>query len=194
MRGSRLSYWLSEENYSMKDIFFTADTHFNHANIISFCQRPFASVAEMNDALIAKWNARVGEGDLVYHLGDFAWGDWGPILERLNGDIFLISGGHDKKVQKKYAGRFLHTADLMDIVIEGYAVVLCHYCLRVWNKSHFDSWHLFGHSHGQLPALGKSLDVGVDGRSFGPWSWGEIKAYMADRPHNENFLGSKISG
>jgi calcineurin-like phosphoesterase family protein len=101
----------------------------------------------------------------------------------------LISGGHDKKVQKKYAGRFLHTADLMDIVIEGYAVVLCHYCLRVWNKSHFDSWHLFGHSHGQLPALGKSLDVGVDGHGFAPWSWGEIKAHMADRPHNENFLG-----
>ena len=49
----------------MKNIYFMADSHFNHANIIYFCQRPFASVAEMNEALIAKWNARVGKGDTV---------------------------------------------------------------------------------------------------------------------------------
>ena len=61
----------------------------------------------MNEALIASWNARVGKNDLVYHLGDFAWGDWRPILERLNGDIILISGGHDKRWQKNCRGRFL---------------------------------------------------------------------------------------
>ncbi|MGB7296179.1 MAG: hypothetical protein WBC70_11375 [Candidatus Aminicenantales bacterium] len=143
----------------------------------------------MNEALIASWNARVGKNDLVYHLGDFAWGDWRPILEQLNGDIILISGGHDKRWQKNHRARFLQRADLMDIVIEGKSIVLCHYCLRVWNKSHYDSWHLFGHSHGRLPALGKSLDVGVDGHDFALWSWEEIKTYMAGRPHNENFLG-----
>ncbi len=173
----------------MRNTLFTADTHFNHANIIRFCRRPFSDVVEMNEAMIERWNARVGERDLVYHLGDLAWGDWGPLLDRLNGDIILVMGGHDKKSQKKFAGRFLHSADLMDIVIEGYTIVLCHYCLRVWNKSHFDSWHLFGHSHGSLPALGKSLDVGVDAHDFSPWSWEEVKDYMADRPHNENFLG-----
>jgi len=173
----------------MRNAYFTADTHFNHANIIHFCQRPFASVAEMNEALIAKWNTRVRKNDLVYHLGDFTWGDWDPILERLNGDIILIRGGHDKKSEKKFGGRFLQIVDLMDIVIQDYTLVFCHYCLRVWNKSHFDSWHLFGHSHGRLPALGKSLDVGVDGHDFMPWSWEEVKAYLASRPHNENFLG-----
>ncbi|MEW5901278.1 MAG: phosphoesterase [Acidobacteriota bacterium] len=172
----------------MKNIYFTADSHFNHANIIYFCQRPFASGAEMNEVLIAKWNARVRQGDLIYHLGDFAWGEWGPILDQLNGDIILIRGGHDRKSEKRFAGRFLHIAELMDIVVEGHTIVLCHYCLRVWNKSHYDSWHLFGHSHGRLPAIGKSLDVGVVGHDFSPWSWEEIKAYMADRPHNENFL------
>lgn len=144
----------------MRSTLFTADTHFNHTNIIHYCRRPFSSIAEMNEALIASWNARVGENDLVYHLGDFAWGDWRPILERLNGDIILISGGHDKRWQKNYRDRFLQIADLMDIGIEGKSIVLCHYCLRVWNKSHYDSWHLFGHSHGRLPAPGKSLDVG----------------------------------
>jgi len=173
----------------MKNIYFTADTHFNHANIIRYCGRPFPSITEMNETLIAKWNARVGKRDLIYHLGDFAWGDWVPILERLNGEIILIRGGHDKRAQKKYSGRFIQTADLMDIAIEGYAIVLCHYCLRVWNKSHYDSWHLFGHSHGRLKPLGKSLDVGVDGHDFAPWSWEEVETYMASRPHNENFLG-----
>jgi calcineurin-like phosphoesterase family protein len=172
----------------MSKIFFTADTHFNHANIIYFCGRPFADVKEMNAVLIEKWNAKVGKADLVYHLGDFAWGNWGPILDRLNGDIVLIRGGHDKKSQGKFTHRFRLIGDLMDIVVEGRTVVLCHYCLRVWNKSHFDSWHLFGHSHGRLPALGKSLDVGVDGHDFAPWSWEEVKACMVDRPHNENFL------
>lgn len=177
----------------MRNIFFTADTHFNHANIIHSCRRPFSNVTEMNAALIEKWNAKVGKAGLVYHLGDFAWGDWGPILGRLNGDIILIGGGHDKKSQKKFACHFLYSADLMDIVIEGNFIVLCHYCLRVWNKSHFDSWHLFGHSHNRLPALGKSLDVGLDGHNYEPWSWEEVKVYMADRPHNENFLGLKDS-
>jgi calcineurin-like phosphoesterase family protein len=173
----------------VRNIFFTADTHFNHANIIPFCKRPFYSAEDMNAALVERWNSKVGAGDLVYHLGDFAWGDWGPALERLSGEIILIRGGHDKKEAKKFASRFLHIADLLDIVVEGYTIVLCHYCLRVWNKSHYDSWHLFGHSHGQLPALGKSLDVGVDGHEFTPWSWEEVKDYMAGRPHNENFVG-----
>jgi calcineurin-like phosphoesterase family protein len=178
----------------MKSVFFTADTHFNHANIIHFCGRPFADTTEMNAALIEKWNARIGRTDLVYHLGDFAWGNWEPILEQLNGDITLIRGGHDRSAARKSVSRFLRIADLIDINLEGYPVVLCHYCLRVWNRSHFDSWHLFGHSHGRLPALGKSLDVGVDGHDFAPWSWEEVKAYMAGRPHNENFLASKTGG
>jgi calcineurin-like phosphoesterase family protein len=174
----------------MRNLFFIADTHFNHANIIAYCDRPFASTEEMNETLIERWNAKIGPKDIVYHLGDFGWGEWAPILRRLNGEIVLIRGGHDSKPPDLHASFFQSSADLVDIVVDGITVVLCHYCLRVWNKSHFNSWHLFGHSHGRLPALGKSLDVGVDGHGFSPWSWEEIKAYMADRPDNENFIGS----
>ena len=52
-------------------IFVTADHHFGHANIIEYTNRPFASVEEMDAALIAAWNERVTDYDLVYHLGDF---------------------------------------------------------------------------------------------------------------------------
>jgi hypothetical protein len=35
-------------------IYFTADTHFCHADIIRFCKRPFADVDEMNETLVEK--------------------------------------------------------------------------------------------------------------------------------------------
>ena len=81
-----------------KHVWVTSDTHFNHANIIKYCNRPFSSVEEMNETIIANWNKVVSQGDTVYHLGDFALGDKSlipDILERLNGHIDLIIGNHD---------------------------------------------------------------------------------------------------
>ena len=54
--------------------FFTADLHLGHANIIGFCDRPFASVEAMNDALLANWADTVGEDDEIWVLGDVAMG------------------------------------------------------------------------------------------------------------------------
>ncbi len=56
----------------MSNIWFTSDTHFGHANIIRFCDRPFKDIQEMNERLIANWNAVVRPGDSVYHMGDFS--------------------------------------------------------------------------------------------------------------------------
>ena len=55
-------------------VFFTSDTHFNHANIIRFCNRPFKDVSHMNEAIISNWNRVVGPEDIVFHLGDFCLG------------------------------------------------------------------------------------------------------------------------
>lgn len=81
-----------------KHIWVTSDTHFNHANIIKYCNRPFSSVEEMNETIIANWNKVVPEDDTVYHLGDFALGDKSLIpdfIKRLNGHINFIMGNHD---------------------------------------------------------------------------------------------------
>lgn len=78
--------------------FFTADTHFGHVNILRYCDRPFASVEEMDAALIARWNRRVAPEDTVYHLGDFALGlkaRWPEYRRQLNGRIVFILGNHD---------------------------------------------------------------------------------------------------
>ncbi len=91
-------------------VFFTSDTHFNHANIIKFCNRPFKNVDEMNEALITNWNKVVSADDYVFHLGDFCLGgsaEWTKALDCLNGKIFLILGNHDlKNLKQGFIGRF----------------------------------------------------------------------------------------
>lgn len=78
-------------------IFFTSDNHFGHANVIKYCNRPFASVEEMNEAMVTAWNSVVGVHDVVYHLGDFSLGfeSVANITYRLNGAKLLIPGNHD---------------------------------------------------------------------------------------------------
>ena len=83
--------------FNAEHTFFTSDTHFNHANIISFCNRPFKDVEQMNEVMIANWNHVIGKDDSVFHLGDFCLGgaaEWTKILDRLNGKIYLIMGNH----------------------------------------------------------------------------------------------------
>ena len=79
--------------------FFTSDLHFGHANIIKYCNRPFADVDEMNYALIRNWNHVVAPDDEVIVLGDFAMGKINetlPIAHQLNGTKYLVPGNHDR--------------------------------------------------------------------------------------------------
>lgn len=82
-------------------IWVTSDTHFNHKNILVYeaANRPFANKHEMDNALIERWNERVGKDDIVLHLGDFAFAGANKIQEivsRLNGKIYLLLGNHDR--------------------------------------------------------------------------------------------------
>ena len=154
--------------------FFISDTHFHHMNksggIIRYCNRPFSSIEEMDETLIQNWNSKIKPEDRVYHLGDFAFGQREQILEltrRLNGHIILILGNHDNIGDPKNYG-FSQKHNLLQIKLNGAHITLCHYALRVWEKSHFDSWQLFGHSHGCLEPVGKQWDVGVDNNNFYP--------------------------
>ena len=80
----------------MRNIWVISDTHFWHANIIKYCDRPFADVKEMNDVMVERWNSVVKEQDIVYHLGDVYFGKEGrDVISKLNGHKRLILGNHD---------------------------------------------------------------------------------------------------
>lgn len=81
----------------MKKYFVIADTHFDHANIIKYCNRPYRGLVEMNEDLIKRWNSVVSNKDVVYILGDFSFGKEAAIkfTPRLNGTKYLIKGNHD---------------------------------------------------------------------------------------------------
>lgn len=88
----------------MSKIYFIADTHFYHTNIIKYCNRPFNSVDEMNKVIIDNWNNVVGVDDIVYHLGDITLhnNNLKELIEKLNGTIYLVRGNHDGKSKSYY--------------------------------------------------------------------------------------------
>lgn len=162
--------------------FFTADTHFGHRNIVKYSNRPFKDVEEMDEEMVKRWNSVIGIDDTVYHLGDVylcSKRRGNEIIHSLNGNINLIVGNHDRHNLKDLtnSGRFSNIADIDEITIEGTKVVLCHYAMRIWNKSHHGSYHLYGHSHGSLPDDPHSLsfDVGVDCHDYYPITWDRVK-------------------
>lgn len=161
-------------------IFFTADEHYGHKNIIKYCNRPFDSVEEMDNEIIKRHNTLVGENDIVYHIGDFTLkGDAEQYISRLNGKHIFIQGSHDKFLPKE-------TPQIIEL--NNPDIVLCHYAMTVWSKSHYNSWQLFGHSHGKLKGNGKQIDVGVDTHHFFPYSLDEIKKIMSKKEDNFNLV------
>jgi len=164
-------------------IYFTADNHWYHSNILKYCNRPFDNVEQMNKTMIENWNSVVKPNDTVYHLGDFCWAKKvetvDALIKRLNGKIHLIIGNHDKKVVIK-SDKFNSISERLEIKHSGMRIILDHYALRVWNASHYGSYQLFGHSHGGLKEYDNILqcDVGVDCWNFTPVSYEQIKEVM----------------
>jgi calcineurin-like phosphoesterase family protein len=169
-------------------VFFTADTHFGHSNVIRYDKRPFRDVTEMNEALIKNWNRAVRPSDTVYHLGDVSIlrpERTREILDSLNGKIILIRGNHDKAAEHKLcASRFEWVKEYFFLGLNGgIKIALMHYAMRVWDRKHYGTWHHHGHSHGRLtPEPGVlALDVGVDSWSYAPVALDQLKASMSER-------------
>lgn len=150
-------------------IFFTADTHFGDHRTINIQKRPFANVAEMDAALIERWNAVVGPDDIVWHLGDVARrpADVPALLDRLHGTKHLLRGNNDPDATLAAPG-WASTGDYAEIMVDDRALVLCHYPFRSWNGQHKGALNLHGHSHGRLKPMPRQFDVGVDVHIFAP--------------------------
>lgn len=161
---------------------YTSDTHFDHTKVIEYSNRPFNSVEEMNETMIAEWNARVQPNHDVYHNGDFAFSkNPDQFLCRLNGRKHLIIGNHD--AEKTINSHLWESVQpYLEVNDNKVKIILCHYAMRVWNKSHYGSIMLYGHSHGSLPGNSQSLDIGVDCWDYRPVSLEEIQARLRTLP------------
>jgi len=168
-------------------IYFTADLHFHHSNIINLNGRPFSNIEQMNNQLIQNWNSCVTENDEIYILGDFLFKGTGTdannIINRLNGKKYLIKGNHDKDYLEDNAFNKENFVWIKDYYVLNYnkiKIVLFHYPIFEWDGYFGDSIHLYGHIHNcsknkeqekRIKLLGKrAINVGVDVNDYYPVS------------------------
>ena len=157
--------------------YFTADFHIDHANIIRFCKRPFKDIGEMKEKIISNWNNLVKQEDIVFHIGDFAMNNTNKeeIISRLNGQVILIKGNHDR-------GDLFKIQDLMFMLGDEQL-----HLVHIPEEAQAD-YNLVGHTHEKWKTkkIGDHfcINVGVDVNNFTPVSEEEIKQII--REDNKN--------
>jgi calcineurin-like phosphoesterase family protein len=152
--------------------FITSDLHFDHANILKYSAATrghFANVEEMNEGIIAGYNAIVGPDDLTYLLGDISFSKPAktvPHLQRLNGRKILVIGNHDEHLLKDSAFKncFESIHQYLEIKHNGHKIVMFHYPIAEYNQCHRGAIHFHGHLHGNPSGLEqwRIIDVGYD--------------------------------
>lgn len=192
----------------MKNIWFFSDPHYGHKNIVRGVSdwikdkpqninklRDFDTLEEHNEALIQNINSLIKHDHIVYCLGDWAFGGHENVKkfrDRLEcRNIHLILGNHDQHIEptdSQYRELFSSVSHKVELDLSIKANIsgkfgkqkffLSHYSHQVWNKSHHGSIHLFGHSHGSLKGIGRSMDVGVDTHNLYPYHLDEILDIM----------------
>ena len=191
MKNKQFIYHYTEQD--AEKFYFTSDTHFNHEAIIKYCKRPFTSIEENDAELIRRWNEKVPEDGIVFHLGDVGFGNRkriDSILEQLHGTIYLVIGNHDwRYVVKDHSWRFKDMTQQLNIKIGNRHILMNHYPMLAfagawWGEN--ATYQLFGHVHTspysdegldqqRLKVLFTSqYDVGVDNNNFTPVSWKEV--------------------
>lgn len=153
-------------------LFFISDTHFTHENIIKYCQRPFSSAEEMDEAMVSQWNARVRPNDHVYHLGDVAMrAPHLEIVRRLNGHKRLVRGNHDIFPTKKYIDvGFKEIYGLR--VFDG--MIFSHIPIHPVSMGRFAA-NVHGHIHGNPSPEGPYVNVSVEAIGYAPITLEELK-------------------
>jgi len=170
----------------MAKTYFTADLHIGHANILKYHPARIEGLGldpgsptllrDHDRRLLEIWNDTVKPQDNVYILGDMFWAGYKPTYERIsqfNGHKFLVLGNHDNLSEEALLA--------FDEVHEGFGRMFCnqdtghrfyammsHYAMLVWDRRHYGSVMLHGHSHGMLDDFNRAsgelrVDVGIDG-------------------------------
>ena len=131
-------------------VYFIADTHFGHENIIEMSGRPYYNIQEMNFDMIQKWNRKIKNNDTIYILGDmfFRCDNYEYILSQLNGQKHLIVGNHDGSWMTKVdMSKYFNSINtLLETSIGTVGATLCHYPLVTW-KHQQKTYMIHGHIH-----------------------------------------------
>lgn len=154
---------------------FISDTHFGHENILKYDGRPFSSIEEHDRVILENINDTLSPDDHLYHLGDVAWDQnaYNKFITGLRKDIGLtmLRGNHDHRIRNG------HVQDVF-LIKEGPGIWLSHYPHLSWPKSFHGSIHLFGHVHGTVKGVGKSMDVSANMIDYTPISQEKVFEIM----------------
>ncbi|NLI92019.1 MAG: hydrolase [Peptococcaceae bacterium] len=168
-------------------IYYTADQHFGHSNIIRFCDRPFKNVAEMDETLINNWNNAVSDDDIVYILGDLVFRSEKSAsyyVDRLKGTKHLILGNHDHKWIKNcnLHKHFESVSCYLEIKDGKRRIALCHYPMLSWGGAARGALHIYAHIHNKKDGLAfetlkqmiNALNAGVEINDYRPVTLDEL--------------------
>lgn len=163
----------------MSNVFLTSDTHFGHANIIRYCDRPYANVDEMNDALIKNWNSVVSPQDKVYHLGDVTMNAKSlNLLYTLNGTKILIKGNHDIQALKYYLPHFKDIRGTHELS----GLILSHIPVSETQKERYRG-NVHGHLHEKNMKDPWYLNISVEQTNYTPVPLEQVLDYF-DKKRN----------
>ena len=172
----------------MRNVWFTSDTHFGSQRHLTWCIRPFNSVAEMDHVMMCNWNNNVGDNDIVYHLGDF--GNH-KVLPYLKGEICIVKGNYDIGSDGQIHNE-LKPYEYLQYSVEykGETMLVCHDPMDV---VHYNQFFLFGHIHKSQMIKKHGLNVGVDLHDFTPISFERVmyyKRYIYNATDESVFCGN----
>ena len=180
----------------MSEIWFTSDLHLGHDNIRKLASRPFNTLSEMNNALIANYNSMIYPEDTVYILGDLSFKSskqWcNKMIARLNGNKVLILGNHDIDYDPDL---FCGIYDYFEFKYQKIPFVLMHYPLMSWNKAKKGAFHVHGHIHSageynernRIEGI-RRYDAGVDANGYYPVHIDEIIDFFQKKDKSIKFL------
>jgi calcineurin-like phosphoesterase family protein len=169
-------------------IWFTSDSHFGHAGIVTFTDkegaylRPFSTVEEMDEHMVEQWNAHVKPGDKVYHLGDFFFGDYTRLPKlgaRLHGKKRLIVGNHDKLRRPELAQVFAKVETWRLFKDGGF--MLSHIPIMPDQFESKAKVNVHGHIHGRPDPSPQHFNICVERHGYRPLSMDELIAEVQSR-------------
>lgn len=160
-------------------IWVTSDTHFGHDNIIRYCGRPFLDAREMDEALVARWNAVVAPSDEVYHLGDVAMRREGlDVVRRLHGHKRLIGGNHDIFSTADYLRAGFEEVRGLRVLAN---VLLSHIPIHPDAMGRYVG-NIHGHLHEKAAPAGPYFNVSVEHTDYQPIPLAEAVRRLSLRP------------